>query len=692
MSDITEADRLQFDADRSDELASSVTVERLALTGIFGPSTLDSDEARDIGRLLCDELPSHQFMLRERIRIGALTTMFERAGHAELVRVRHSFAPDMDSPLQRMLDAVVLGGGAPLDQRNEDELLASLLVWRWITEASARGGATLDMPILPSKDAIESQLALSDVTRAVRKLAGSGCVGRDKELARLHEYHRTGPTLSGQSDLAMVLYGIGGVGKSTLVARFAMDLYERRADAETGVWAYLDLDRPTLASCDADVILDDIIRQVAAQLPDERRKLLRSREVKRLRRKGAGLEAIDTASSYRQPAADFAQAMRDIGGGALLVVIDTYEQLERNQPNQQYELKDLFSLLAAELPHFRLIVSGRTPATVFVEPNRPDRLMHVEDLDDESASELLRYLVDKEATAVGRQIGTFEESLGRDVVELVGGIPLTLRLAARVLVEEGLEAVKDAAARARALNLVRGEFVRGFLYRRILDHIVARPPVTTSDLQVLARAGIALRRISFDLVEQVLIPLLPNAPAASSVELFEALESEVTFVEEDGGALRLREELRGLALAALAFDDPALVRRVHERAATFYESAEDEVGRLEFAYHRLALGTSPGDFDDSILRQLEPVASEFPRASAVLIRDSVGNHQVAIGERDLQSWERQTLPVVDGALRDGRLNEARALLDSRSERTVGSIRSRSSGGRCGAGANSITFW
>src|SRR4029450_10130694 len=118
---------------------------------------------------------------------------------------------------------------------------------------------------------------------------------------------------------------IGGVGKSTLVARFAMDLYEERGNPDAGVWAYLDLDRPTLASCDASVIIADIIKQVAAQRPNERRKLMRSEEVTPRSNKGAGLEAFDTAWSYRDTASVFTAEMRGISDGALVVVLDTYE-------------------------------------------------------------------------------------------------------------------------------------------------------------------------------------------------------------------------------------------------------------------------------------------------------------------------------------------------------------------------------
>jgi hypothetical protein len=659
--------------ERGEALAHSEIVERLAVLATFDPQRLDGPDANDVVHLLCETLPSHEAILRERQRIDALVGMLQRGGHGELARIRRSVEAHTDSPLQRMLDAVVLGDGPPLDERDEDELLASLTVWQWITEAVAHAGQTPEAPIEPGKDAIESRLALLDVTRAIRRLARSGCVGREAELARLHDYRRSTPKSSDlEAEPAMVVYGIGGVGKSTLVARFAMDLYEERDNPDAGVWAYLDLDRPTLASCNAADIIADIIRQVAAQRPDERRKLVRSEEVNRRRNKGAGLEAFDSAWSYRETASEFITAMRAIADGALVVVVDTYERLERNQPGQARELWDLFALIAAELPRFRLVVSGRTPAMVFVEGSRPDRQLHVVRLKDDAALELLRHFVRHEAQKANRPVVEIEDEVGREVIELVGGIPLTVRLAARVLVEEGPDAIAVAANRARTLDRVRSEFVSGFLYQRILNHVRARPPVTTDDLRRLARASIALRRITVELVERVLVPSLIPTPTATPAELFDELASEVAFIESEGGAQRLREELRAPALAAVRIDDPQVVRRVHEHAAAFYaRSRHDAAAQLELAYHLLALGAPLSEFDEATLRQLKPAADDLPPSSAAQVRDAVGDHAVLVAEQDLESWERKMLPMIDSALRAGRLEETHQLLAARTERRMG---------------------
>jgi cellulose synthase operon protein C len=668
------------EAERSDRLAELPLVEQLAVLGTFDPERLgDGKEVTAVVRLLCRHLPAQgsrqEAILLDERRIDALAMMMARGGRPVLIKTRGSVQLSYDTPLQRMLDAFVLNRSVPVEARDEDELLASLEVYRWATEAVARAGLTVDVSTGPTRDEIESRLALLDVTRAVRTLDEGGCIGREHELARLHAYRAAPPTAwSLAEDPPMVMYGIGGVGKSTLVARFVMDLYREGQHGEPRAWAYLDLDRPTLSSYSADVVLADIIQQVGAQFPDRRRSFERGDIVSKQLGVGAGLEAADAAGSYRERASEFASTLRAFSNGSLVVVLDTYEELERNRPQMADELYGLFAALASALPSFKLIVSGRALAQAFLS-ERTDRLLRVLPLEDDDALELLRFFVVREAATV-RAPATLDEELGREIIALVGGIPLTVRLAARVLAHEGANAVVDAAERAHALDRVRSEFVRGFLYQRILDHITVPDPAKTATLRRVARASIVLRRITVELVEQVLLPSTEPSPEFSAQELFDALASEVALADRHGRVLRLREELRGPALAALTFDDPRLVRRVHERAAHHYAAAApgDATALLELTYHRLAKGdpvaTVDAEFDDDTLLGLMPFV-DLPPSAAGMIRRVIDDPYELSRSRDLETWERKILPEADAALRSGGLERARQLLTQRRERSYG---------------------
>jgi len=435
-------------------------------------------------------------------------------------------------------------------------------------------------------------------------------------------------------------------------------------------WAYVDLDRPTLSSCDPVVVLNDVIGQVSAQYPAYRRVLQRAQDVAYLRTRGAGLEASDTAASSRVRAADFADSLRVMDIESLVVVVDTFEVLERNHPERGPQLYDLFATLASEIPAFRLVVAGRGPASAFLDRSRRDRQMHVLPLGDDAAASLLRFFAGRSAAPVTPQL---DDALAREIIRLVGGIPLTVRLAAAVLVREGANAVTDAAARARAMDHVRSEFVRGFLYQRILDHVTVADPVRTGELRQVARAGLVLRSITPRLIERVLIPSTGLSPAPPAADLFGDLTSEVALVERDGEVLRLREELRGPALAALALEDPQMVERVHRSAADYFAAEPSiEGAAVELAYHRLALGDPVTPFDETTLRQLEPSLADLPEASAAVIRRALENPQTLSASEDLAAWEQRILSEADAALHAGQRDRVRELLNQRTERTEGS--------------------
>ena len=667
-------DSLLADAERSDELASSTRVEELAVLATFDPARLiGSADGRDILRLLCKRIPTPQgrpaAILRERRRIDALASMLERGGPAELARIRAAIDPGDDSPLQRMLDGFVLGPGTPVGERDEDELMASLEVWRWATEAVAQARLSSSVRVEPGRDLIEGRLALLDVTRPVRKLTEAGCIGRDTELSRLHAYLDEpggGPGL--RAHPPMVVYGIGGVGKSTLIARLVMDLDEAGQRGTPRAWAYLDLDRPTISSGTPEIILDDIFNQVAAQFPEHRKTLLRDVGVARLRMRGSGAESSD-AISYFGRVAGFARVMDSITGGSLVVVLDSFEELERRQSPREIEaLSELFASLASQLPAFRLIVSGRSPAAAFASDARPDRQMHVLPFASEAATSLLRFFVEREAP---QAVPSVDDELATEVIRLVGGIPLTVRLAASVLAREGADAITDAAERAHAISRIRTEFVQGFLYQRILNHITAPDPSYTEELRHIAQASLALRRITPVLIEEVLQPAIAYQPASPSSWLFKALASEVALVEQQDEVLRLREELRGPALAALRLQDPQLVRRVHQLAANYYQDAPDPEAAIELAYHQLAAGHPASTTDADVLRRLEPFLADFPASAASTIRRALDEPTTLNTAQDLAAWERQVLPEIDAAIRNGQPEQARQLLAQRTERSPG---------------------
>ncbi len=135
----------------------------------------------------------------------------------------------LDTPVQFMFERVVNGKSLALSELDRDEVAALITVLDWVE-------GILDD--LPERTAVRSALGKADLLAPMRRLAGRGFVGRERELAQLDDYVSAGS----QPPAPLFVYGPGGVGKSTLLARFILNWVEPR----NVPFVYIDLDRPTV--------------------------------------------------------------------------------------------------------------------------------------------------------------------------------------------------------------------------------------------------------------------------------------------------------------------------------------------------------------------------------------------------------------------------------------------------------------
>lgn len=148
--------------------------------------------------------------------------------------MRAEVAAPLDSALQRMLDIATRGRPVDTDALDEDELVAALHVGRWCAAAGSLGAVPDLVPSGFDRERVEGRLALIETIRPVREITADGCLGREAERDRLRRHvDGPGPHVSLIDHPALLVYGIGGVGKSTLVAQFVLDLAER-TDATRG--------------------------------------------------------------------------------------------------------------------------------------------------------------------------------------------------------------------------------------------------------------------------------------------------------------------------------------------------------------------------------------------------------------------------------------------------------------------------
>ena len=219
-------------------------------------------------------------------------------------------------------------------------------------------------------------------------------------------------------------------------------------------------------------------------------------------------------ASFVQDFKSFLRAI-DMGDRPLLLVLDTFEEVQRRSTAQLGDLWSFLGELQRAVPRLRVVISGRAPVSGVLIDNRP---LHMQ------LQELGRLDIDA-ATAILQKQGLPADQ-ARRIASRVGGSPLTLKLAAQLLRKLESTSPRDADAEfdddKLAAAVAEGEVDR-YLYTRILEHI------SDDEVKKLAHPGFVLRRINAELILRVL-----NEPCdlqlksfAEAVTLFAKLEKEV---------------------------------------------------------------------------------------------------------------------------------------------------------------------
>jgi tetratricopeptide (TPR) repeat protein len=634
---------------------------------------------RPLSKLVADSALTYdgsgepRWALRRDVRRRALRDMdaedIARALGANPDRVR--------DPLQSILERYLTGAPPVLSSLSGKELTALATVSDWLA------GLKLSAPD-PAEIAALAQLdqLLEPFRRLVR-----GFHGRTQELETLRDYvGALEPTRVAQrvargvrevlgfvEKSPLLVFGLGGVGKSTLIARFLLDHQEMP-------FAYLDFDRAQLDPREPITLLGEILWQLSAQFPRQRSRCLELR-TRALELAAQGVEAPAGASSpyALESAATTASeryiVIRDIAAvleqevqpqQPFLLVLDSFEEVQYTAGFFLAQLWSLLDDLRRESPRLRVVIAGRAEI---------DRLT-VTPLE-------LRAFDDDAAAAFLIAFGVPDPVLANLVARQVGGNPMSLKLAAAVLSREQASAkgVADLITRRALLFSVRTEQVQAQLYRRILGHI------HDDDVRKLAHPGLVLRAITADIIRDVLAgPCGVSVPTDERAkELLDTLEREVslvTAVEEDGQRrLHHRPDLRRVMLEMLREEQPAKAHDIGRAAAVFHASRDTVFDRAEEIYHRLCLGEpialAAARWVPGVEARLRSAIDEVPANERPELASRVG---VDLDERSretasLEAWERDTQKQLRELVRIGEgpaLEQGLALLRQREERTLAS--------------------
>jgi len=584
---------------------------------------------------------------------------------------------DPTDPACRMALRYLSGDAPVLDAQSAEELAGTEIAAGWLTGTSV---------VVPSSEQVSGRLSIVTMLEPLRQLCADGFFGRQQELTALSDYaellpisrrmvgqnREVSPVRSLAERPPLLIYGLGGTGKSTLVAKFVLDHVDAGV-AYRFPFAYLSFDRSDLLPDHPLTLLAEAATQLAAFFPDigaqasglagaAHAVIASSVADQRGRRstKGTWTVQADRVGSDEDVLVERFAALVESAVSTREVpnvwVLDTFEVAQRQADPVLYRLWDFLARLQRAYPRLRVILCGRAPIR-----DLRTLMLELGELDETSA---LQMLTDQLA-----ELHLPEDFLIR-VTRAIPRQPVSLRLAVLLLRDEAAgERLVTGEQREAFMRQLLGSQIQGLLYRRILDH-VADP-----DVRRFAGAALALRRVTWEVVQHVLAEpcgLGPVDPSRAK-DLFDAFRAEAGLVDPDGvDGVRARLDVRRLALPMLERDVPGLLTDVRTAAVEYYAGLSSPQAREEELYYRLVLGQSTEELDASFdLAAASLFGSwldEFPASSQVYLASRLGltvSPEVLDLADDL-SWARQAALT------------ARALLDSgRPEQALAAVRSRS---------------
>ena len=429
-----------------------------------------------------------------------------------------------------------------VDGLRDNEVIDASEVAEWFREAEIPNVS------LPDPVALGRRVALVRLMEPLHKLVGGHFRGREVELDDLRGF------VSGPSGRPIVHHGVGGVGKSALLAKLAIECLGSRS-------AYvvrLDFDRRSLIPDRPATLLRAIIEQLWPQLDPT---VASDAQFSKLKVALGGTPR--DVSSLVWELGNVISVTRPV-----LCILDTLEQVQYRSRALVEQLWRFLGTLRDAVTSLRIVIASRAPLLDLPVTMRP-----LGDLDAVAAISAL------EALGVSREAA--------EVVQPdTGGNPLALRMVAELLKRESLSSLSKALSTAEFKAKVREHLVEGFLFKRILGH------VGDENVKRIAAPSLVLRRITPEIIREVLAPACDlTLDRASSQRLFLSLTAETALVvQESGDVLRHRDELRPQLLALL---DSTLVTTVRKAAVAYYaRQGEDPESRAEEIYHLLCLNSS----------------------------------------------------------------------------------------------------
>jgi hypothetical protein len=544
--------------------------------------------------------------------------------------------PEESDPLRHVLQRAGKGIDAAELQHFPPGELAALV--------QVHSGLSSIANIPPLAD-VERKLDLARLLEPLTRIT-STFSGRKVELQQLREYvgvvppapnllRTITPSFVPIRKAPFQILGDGGLGKTTLVARFILE--HALLDAKLQFpFAYLDFDRPSVMAERPGTIFIEAVRQMGLQYGEayEASELFRQRWEQRLRTVPAGDSSLnaDLVDNFVL----FLDTL-EVREGPMLFVLDTFEEVQNRSSFYAKSVIDLVQTLADRVPRLRMVVAGRkeVPGVTF-----------------EGTIVLTQFDRDSAIAYLGGQ--AVDPVSAAAIYDAFGGSPLSLSLAAQ-LYNRDPEELRGQRDFRIDLAQFTDEVVQAELFDRVLGHI------EDPDIQRLAHPGLILRRVTPDLIREVLAgPCgIEVRDAAHAQKLFDKLADESTLVALEDDVLVYRPDVRRMMLPRIRHNASRKVDEIHRSAIAYYSGRTDPVSRAEEIYHRLSLGQTRAEVEPLVSPELEPLLSDareefaLPEQALLASLFKLELEPEVRRAADDQTWERETSRRLQEMLRSG---------------------------------------
>ncbi|TQK50394.1 AAA ATPase-like protein [Streptomyces sp. SLBN-118] len=553
---------------------------------------------------------------------------------------------------------------------NATELADTLQAVLWLSCVPGMTG-------LPDAGELQHTLERARLLEPLERLVQAPFQGRTGELDELRDYIGTSPDPATPVP-PLVIHGPGGMGKSTLLARFLLDsIHERELSFP---FAYIDFERPTLSIHEPVTLIAEAARQLGIQYPAHRDELEAlayecqqtargqregQEQVTQLHELATTRTVLGRSSSHefqiraaerdtdliRRTAELLVRVVEAAGmeNPPFVLVIDSFEEAQYRGSPVMGRLWRMCVTFQSVYPGLRVVVSGRAPV------DHPARTVTPQDIE-------LHELDRDAAISLLTACGVTDPVMAGMWADRVGGHPLSLKLAARAVTLAGGEAESMGellssmpAQRRQFTRRVDRMLIQGLLYDRILNHIA------NQDVRRVAHPGLVLRIITPEIIKDVLADPcgLPVETLDDAQVLFDEL-SRLDLVEPAGpGAVRHRGDVRAIMLRLPGGDRTGVMRTIERRAVEYHATREGLEARAEEIYHRLRLDENPRSVEERWLPGVERFLigaqqDMTPRAAGLLTAKLGGGASDHVLEgADQEDWERIAAREVEDLLAQG---------------------------------------